>query len=125
MLINLSNHPVNTWQENQKKIAESNYGEIIDLQFPLIPPEEGLDYVKYLANKYLVEIEKILNKGRNYSNENNAVHIMGELTFVYVLLELLKAKGIKAVASTTRRNVVETQEGKLSKFEFVRFREYY
>lgn len=122
MLINLSNHPFSTWQENQKKIAESNYGKIIDLEFPLIPPEEGLDYVKSLANKYLQEIENILDKEKY---DNNAVHIMGELTFVYVLVNLLKEKGIKAIASTTKRNVIETEEGKLSKFEFIRFREYF
>lgn len=122
MLINLSNHPVNSWQENQLKIAKSIYTKVVDLPFPLIPPEEGLDYVKSLANQYLQEIQNILDKEKY---DNNAVHIMGELTFVYVLVNLLKEKGIKAIASTTKRNVIETEEGKLSKFEFIRFREYF
>jgi len=50
---------------------------------------------------------------------------MGELTFTYVLLNKLREKGIQAIASTTKRNVIETPEGKISKFSFVRFRDYY
>ncbi|MDH7604266.1 MAG: hypothetical protein QHH13_05130 [Melioribacter sp.] len=122
MLINLTNHPLDTWEENQKKIAESIYNKIVDLPFPIIPPDEGLDYVQKLSDEYLEKIEALL-KNANY--ENNAVHLMGELTFTYVLLNKLREKGIQAVASTTKRNVIEIQEGKLSRFSFVRFRDYY
>lgn len=122
MLINLSNHPLNTWQENQISTAKTKYGEIVDIAFPLIPPEEGLEFIHNIANEYLEKIEEIIKKTADYEN---AVHIMGELTFTYVLVNKLREKGIKAIASTTRRDVVETAEGKLSKFSFVRFREYF
>lgn len=122
MLINLSNHPLNTWQENQISTAKTKYGEIVDIAFPLIPPEEGLEFIHNIANEYLEKIEEKIKKTSDYEN---AVHIMGELTFTYVLVNKLREKGIKAIASTTRRDVVETAEGKLSKFSFVRFREYF
>ncbi|MEJ5350992.1 MAG: hypothetical protein WHS65_05310 [Melioribacteraceae bacterium] len=122
MLINLSNHPSNTWQENQISTARTQYGEIVDIAFPLIPPEEGLGYIHNIANEYLEKIEEKIKKTSDYEI---AVHIMGELTFTYVLVNKLREKGIKAIASTTRRDVVETAEGKLSRFSFVRFREYF
>jgi len=122
MLINLSNHPLNTWQENQISAAKTKYGEIVDIAFPLIPPEEGLEFIHNIANEYLEKIEEKIKKTSDYEN---AVHIMGELTFTYVLVNKLREKGIKAIASTTRRDVVETAEGKLSRFSFIRFREYF
>ena len=53
-----------------------------------------------------------------------AVHIMGEMNFTYALVNKLKANGIKCVASTTKRETVEENGVKISKFNFVRFREY-
>lgn len=122
MLINLSNHPFEKWSENQKHIAESNYGNVVDLPFPEIPPESNLEYVTNLADNYITKIQDLINQ---YKSEFNAVHIMGELTFVYVIVNKLKEKNIPAVASTTKRDVVDTPEGKFSKFNFTRFRNYY
>ena len=56
--------------------------------------------------------------------ETNEVHIMGELTFSYCLVNKLLAEGIKCIASTTERNTETTAEGKFTKFNFVKFREY-
>ncbi|MGK9475784.1 hypothetical protein [Melioribacter sp. OK-6-Me] len=122
MLINLSNHPFERWSENQKKIAESNFGKVIDIPFPEIPPESSLEYVTKLAEEYMTKIEDLINQNRP---DYYAVHIMGELTFVYVIVNKLKEKNIPAVASTTKREVVDTPEGKLSKFNFTRFRNYF
>jgi hypothetical protein len=123
MLINLTNHPSDKWSFEQKSIAEAQYGAVTDLEFPQIPPEAGLDYVIKLAHTYLKKVEGKL-KGAN--NKKNAVHIMGELTFTYTMINfLLREKNIPAVASTTQRDVEETPDGKISRFKFVRFREYF
>ena len=53
-----------------------------------------------------------------------AVHIMGEMNFTYSLVSKLKAHNIRCVASTTKRETVEENDVKISKFNFVRFREY-
>jgi len=49
---------------------------------------------------------------------------MGELTFVFNLANKLIENNIKVIASTTKRESFQTQSGKLSKFNFVKFREY-
>ena len=36
MIINLSNHPKETWQEKQLQAARA-YGELVDLPFPQLP----------------------------------------------------------------------------------------
>lgn len=49
---------------------------------------------------------------------------MGEMNFTYALVSKLKAHNIRCVASTTKRETVEENGVKISKFNFVRFREY-
>jgi hypothetical protein len=50
---------------------------------------------------------------------------MGELTFTFKLVELLKSHGITVLASTTLRTTQDLSDGtKISKFEFVQFRSY-
>lgn len=49
---------------------------------------------------------------------------MGEMTFTYALVNLLKDAGIKCIASTTKRNVEEIDGKQVSTFQFVQFREY-
>ncbi len=49
---------------------------------------------------------------------------MGELNFTFSLVNKLLERNIKVVASTSNRKTIDTHEGKIIKFEFVRFREY-
>ena len=50
---------------------------------------------------------------------------MGELTFCYYAIRLLKKAGIRCVASTTERIVEKSEDyQKLVRFSFVQFREY-
>ena len=122
MLINLSNHPAFQWSEPQIKIACQQFGQVIDLPFPAIDPGADTDAIAILAEQYEVKIKKTL------AAENTgtfAVHLMGELTFCFALVSRLQKAGITCLASTTRRETVENNNGsKTSKFEFVRFREY-
>ena len=50
---------------------------------------------------------------------------MGELTFCYYAVRLLKKAGVRCVASTTERIIEETEDHrKVVEFSFVQFREY-
>lgn len=118
MFINFSNHSLSTWTEKQIKAAKE-YGELEEFVFPNINPQFTTEQVQVLATDY---VAKILN---HYPIENLTVHVMGELTFCFSVVQQLKEKGVRCVASTTERVVEETDDNKkISKFTFVQFREY-
>jgi len=122
MLINLSNHPSDKWNAAQTEAALNGYAEIRDLPFPQINPEADTDTIRALAKEYLHKAETLFTESKTGAN---AVHIMGELTFVYAFVSLATAKQIACVASTTVRNVLEESGGqKTVQFNFVRFRNY-
>jgi hypothetical protein len=115
MLLNLSNHPSTAWPQNQLASA-SRWGDIQDLPFPQIDPSAQQNNIEALAKSYLTKILK-LNPA--------AVHLMGELTFSFALVHLLKSHGFTVLASTTHRTTEVRPDGtKISKFEFVQFRHY-
>ncbi len=113
MFLNLSNHPTTSWSETQLAAAG---GKVIDLQFPQVAPDGDEEYIEQLAQEYYDKIVQM--------KDIKTVHIMGEMNFTYSLVNKLKANGIKCVASTTKRETVEENGVKISKFNFVRFREY-
>jgi hypothetical protein len=118
MLINLSNHPSMNWSESQLSAAKQ-YGEIIDMPFPVIDPSADEEAIYLLANEYA---DRILGMR---VDDDVTVHVMGEMIFTYKIVSTLKASGIECVASTTLRKVKDTADGKkISEFEFVRFRRY-
>ena len=116
MLLNYSNHPSNKWGENQLTSARQKFGEIIDIPFPYIDPHWDTAKVRQLAESELLRIKIMYSK---------AIHIMGELTFVHIFVELCRDIGIPCVASTTERVVEEVDGKKVSVFRFVAFRNYY
>ena len=118
MLINLSNHPSGKWSKEQVEAAW-RYGEVYDMPFPVVNPGASHEDVQSLAERYVEEIVSLAEKG------NIVVHVMGEMTFSFMVISLLKQRNISCVASTTSRNTEETDDGrKISDFRFVRFREY-
>ena len=117
-LINFSNHPSRFWGQKQLNAA-SEYGEIKDIPFPVINPESSYDEIQKLAEKYT---EKILALAEHH---HTTVHVMGEMTFTYLIVTQLKGKGIDCIASTSNRDADYTSDGKkISDFNFVRFRRY-
>ena len=121
MLINLSYHPSDRWSEEQKQAARA-YGKIVDMTFPTIDPEASIEDVKKMVESFVFQALQLLAES---SNEQNAIHVMGEMTFVYQFVKLMHARGVPCLASTTRRMVEENNSGeKYSKFEFVQFRQY-
>lgn len=115
MLLNLSNHPTTSWSESQLAAAGGR-DNVIDLPFPTVSPDGDEAYIDSIVNDYY---DKIIN-----IQGVTTVHLMGEMNFTFALVTKLKAEGIKCVASTTKRETVEENGVKISKFNFVRFREY-
>ena len=113
MLINLSNHPSEFWDESQT-MATKEFGECVDLPFPAISPDADLEDIVELSNKYF---DKIILVSEKY-NSVPVVHLMGEMVFVYVMANKLRSEGIRCVASTSERNTVDLGNGQ-KKIEFV------
>lgn len=118
IFINFSNHPSESWSEDQLTAAQA-YGEVIDLPFPLVNPNMSDKELQALSTQYVDKIQAMAE------GESVTVHIMGEMTFTFKVVTRLKEIGIKCVASTTERKTTYSDNGtKLSEFSFVRFREY-
>ena len=118
LFINLSNHPSSTWQPAQLEAARQ-YGEIIDIDFPTVDALCESEMVDHLANQYA---QDIINRG---APTCITAHVMGEMTLTFRIVELLKAQGIRCVASTTERIVTQLGDNrKETQFSFVQFREY-
>lgn len=122
LFINISNHPFEQWDSDQKEAAEK-YGECIDIPFPSVDEEADEDYITTLADEYQ---DKVLRLIEGYNKRGITVHLMGEMTFSMALLERLKRNYIQCVASTSQRQAIEVGNGrKESVFKFMRFRKYY
>ena len=118
IFVNLSNHPYTLWSQEQIDAA-SKYGDIIDVTFPAISPNESSDEISNLVEKYA----NMMKEQSQYFNIT--VHVMGEMTFTYAFVSQLKQIGISCIASTTDRNTFTTLDGKkVSEFKFVQFRKY-
>lgn len=125
MLINLSNHPSEKWSSVQKTDAINQFSEIADITFPHIDPEADENYIVELAKSYRDECINLFKEKSVNKYKDNGIHIMGEFTFTYALVNLLLNEGIKCLASTTKRIIKELDTNKSEvTFEFVRFREY-
>lgn len=124
MLINLSNHPSPRWSKEQKHAAAS-YGDIIDIDFPSIDPAADSDTIAALAQQYLDTISRDTISSQVQQNPHqHAIHVMGEMTFTCAFVMLAQARGLTCLASTSSRNVVESNGEKHVRFQFIRFREY-
>ena len=118
MFINITNHPSSLWEEIQLNEAKK-YGEIVDIPFPVIDPKLNISEIKDLAKEY---VDKIVH----LDAETKVVHIMGEMTFTFCVVNMLQKLGIQCVASTTRRDTIIAEDGsKISKFHFEQFRPYF
>lgn len=118
MLVNLTNHPYSEWNEKQKTAAMV-YGECVDIPFPKIVPEADEKEINALTDIYAERVLSLAGK------ECITVHLMGEQTFCYSLINKLLRMGIKCIASTTYRDSTILPDGsKKDRFHFIRFRSY-
>lgn len=118
MLINFTNHPSQHWEDTQRK-ASLAYGELVEMPFPHVDPHATKEDLQVIAQEC---VQRIVSSG---SAQHLTVHVMGEMTFTFMVVTRLKELGIRCVASTTERKVAYTAEGvKQTEFSFVQFREY-
>lgn len=122
MLINLTNHPFEKWDEKQKETALSQFGIVEDILFPEIDPLTNTKAVEELAKKY---VSTCFIKMANTIDSKNAVHISGEPCFLFQFVTLAKGHGILCICSTTKRIVTNKDNIKTSVFQFQQFRNYY
>lgn len=118
LFINLSNHPFDKWDEKQQNAARQ-FGEIRDMPFPAIPANATTSEVVAMAKE---KDDEILALAKDF---DITVHIMGELSFSFDLVNMLKSDGIHCVVSTSDRIVKDLGNGKkVVQFNFVMFRDY-
>jgi hypothetical protein len=119
MLLNISNHPYQSWSNKQKGAALKAYGEIIDSPFPQIPPDASSSEILELAQSKQKEIIA------QFPSDTTVIHLMGEMTFSYSLIRLLQQEDYMVISSTTKRLIIEETDGfKTTQFKFQAFREY-
>lgn len=118
LFINLSNHPSSLWSEGQLAEAKK-LGEIVDMEFPAVNPCATTIELDGVAQKLVDDIRKL-------AGENNiTVHVMGEMSLTYKVVQRLISWGIRCVCSTTQRIVTEDADGrKVTEFHFEQFRDY-
>jgi len=121
MLINLSNHAQKFWSEKQKRAARQ-YGNIVDVPFPAVDPHADLAAIRKLAQEYAQRCRQILAAA---TDAKHAIHIMGEMTFVYQFIRQMHRE-VLCLAATGVRDVKDEfpDGGKISYFQFVQFRPY-
>jgi len=117
ILLNFSNKHTSTWSNSQLKLAKKQFGELVNLDFPIIEPTMSKEDVQMIATTSIEQIF-ILNP--------KAVHILGEGSFTVVIVQLLMSFGIPCVESTFEKNLGISKTGeKEVKYTFSQFREYF
>jgi hypothetical protein len=123
--INYTNHPSAHWSQEEIDAAMQYAGRhedfrIIDIPFPAVDPREGTEYIIELSR---LEAQRII--------EYNPVAVLcqGEMTLSFSLVKRLMEKGIKVLATCSRRDTIEQVDAeggtiKQARFIFERFREY-
>ena len=118
VFINHSNHLSEKWPAGQKEAALA-YGEIVDLEFPVVKADCNEDVVRGMAKEAFAKITAM---------HPVAVLCQGEYTYTYELVKMLKEAGITTVAACSERKASEVSNGEISRkityFQFVRFRKY-
>lgn len=117
--LNISNHPSALWSEKQKAEAEK-YGPVIDVAFPAVDTSAGEENIIDMAKAFFSEVIKY---------KPSAVMCQGEYTLSFCLINMFLSHGIRCLAACTERKAEEKKQEdgtslKISRFEFVKFREY-
>jgi len=81
VFLNFTNHPTSKW--NDQQIAEAKkFGEIVDVSFPVIPPEASDFEVSHIINKTLGEALFYYDElgESNVQRRHITLHVMGEMS---------------------------------------------
>jgi hypothetical protein len=123
--INYSNHPLASWSAEQRAAAEAKYTKVVDKAFPAVPPAATMAELEGLLATELAALFVLIEANTPASAPYCDVHIMGEQSFCFNIIEALHEEGIRCFVSTSARNTQELPNGeKLVQFKFVQFRPY-
>jgi CRISPR-associated protein Csx16 len=111
---NLSNHPSADWSEAQRDAALAYADRIEDVPFPAVPPALGRNRFNGLVKETAARVPAATTHAM----------VQGEFTLCFALVRELQRRGIACFAAATDRDVDVAGGAKLSRFDFVRFREY-
>lgn len=119
MFINCSNHKKENWCKKQLQAA-SEWGEIIDISFPIVSAIADEDEIRRIAE----DTVKVI-----MDYKPDVVMCQGEFCLTYAIVKSLREKNITVVAACTERKSLEEvmPDGttrKISSFEFSKFRKY-
>jgi hypothetical protein len=124
VFLNVSNHPVVKWS-NEQKNAALGHGRIYDVQYPNVDPT-GDDNVAVEAAVAEVKaaVEEVEESVRAEGLEASVVAAMvaGEPISCVAIVRYLQTRGITCYAATTARVSVEQNGVKTSVFQFHHFR---
>ena len=95
--VNCSNHPSGGWLKAQKDAAEK-YGTITDIPFPAVRCNLTDQQMEDLAEQMTAKIMEM---------QPEAVMCLGEFVLCFRIVQKLKAKGIRVLASCSERKAVE------------------
>ena len=113
--LNLSNHPLSEWGEEQKQaVLAMGCAEIRDLPFPQVPPHASPQDVVALAKKIVSDVPPSVTHAM----------VMGEFTLTFELVRRLQKRGVRCFVATTTRDVEQRGDEKVVRFHFEGFREY-
>lgn len=112
--INLTNHPSDKWDENQRKAA-NEYGTIIDIPFPSVNSTATEAEIEQLCGDI---VEKVM-KYNPY-----VVLCQGEFTLAFQIINTLLDKGVVVVAACSERKAIVNGNRKELYFDFTKFRKF-
>ncbi len=118
MLINLTNHPSERWQPEQIEAAHRQFGKVVDMPFPEVPPDADEEWILQTARQITQSILTRWGTGVT-------VLVQGEFTLTYALVRFLQQQGITCVSTATKREILEESNGTtIRRFRFLGFRKY-
>lgn len=125
VFINYSNHPYSTWSAEQRAAASADYSKVIDRAFPHIDPKMSINKMGDLLGSEIDALIDLINEHTIEGEDYCPVHIMGEQSFCYNVVEALHGEGIRCYVSTSERISEDKGDGqKITTFKFCQFRPY-
>jgi len=114
VFVNISNHPSDRWPTKQLAAAREYADRIVDIPFPQVEPDMDTAQVQALADEVIAKLPP----------GAVAAMVSGEFVLTTTLVKQLQRHGVTCLAATTRRQVRERGNEKITVFDFVQFREY-
>lgn len=116
-LVNISNHPVDTWPEDQRRAALERFGEVIEIDggFPAVSPSADPRAILDLAEEVRARVKALA--------PDAAVFVAGEMRLTVALVAAFQKEGRPCFATGQARDSVERElpDGRRERTSHFRF----